>query len=122
MLMIDGVSFEQTQGGLSVSYETVRSANFGTNQYGEQIGTVLGIRVHISITTNEMNEDEVQRLMVATALQKSGFLIEFPFGNSTKTMIFLSEGNRQFTYKYQKFGKYLPSTLSFVSKELITSG
>ena len=122
MIMIDGVPFEQTKGGLSVNYETVRSANFGTNQYGEQIGTVLGIRVHVSITTNEMNEDEVQQLMVATALQRSGFLIEFPFGNSKKTMTFLSEGTRQFTYKCQKYGKYMPATLSFVSKELITSG
>ena len=121
MITIDGVEFEQTQGGLNITYETVRSSNYGTNQYGEMIGTTLGVRVHISITTNQLTEEQAYKLMQATAYQSEGFLISFYFANELRTMLFVQEGERSFTYKNQKLGKYMPTTMSFVSKELLPS-
>lgn len=119
MIKIEAVTVQQTKGGLTVETEQVRADDWGMNQDGTYGGTVIGERIRITISTSILTKTQV-RLINSASSNKAGINITFPHpSGEEKSMLFVKEGNQSWTFENQKRGKYAPTTLTFVSKEVI---
>lgn len=116
MININGLDVCQGKEGYTISFTPVMSSNEGTAADGTSIGTMLGKRPVITITTNQMAESDVMSLLGVLYSNKEYTVIyPLPIAGGYGKQKFKLTSDLAIQYKHMRHGKIAPITITLTA-------
>lgn len=124
MLIIGGaasqrVSMSHTKEGYTVSFQPVMSNNSGTAADGSLVGTMIGKRPVITITTNRLKDKSFIYALFNILYRYSEYEVTYPlpYGSGYGKQKFKLSSDLSVQYQHMKHGVIAPTTITLTAIE-----